>query len=170
MNYNFRKNKKGNLLDLFYTLPIVVLCVYLLVFGGAKVINSFTTFYGNVETNPTLSAQQSLQNTNTIKSFNYIPIVLLGFGIIGVIFLASYLQVSPLMMFLFIILFGFVAGYLFVYSNVMSMSVTDADFATEKTQMPQAANLPDIFPLVLIGAGVLLMVVLYARSGISGST
>lgn len=156
-------NKKGNILDMFYTLPIVILIGFVLAFTGAKVINGFTTAYGSANLNPTLLSQATANNNNTIASLNYFPIIIIGVGIIGILFIASYINTSGGLLFFVIIIFAMLAGSAFLYSNIIDSSIPDASFSLEKTQMAEATNSITYLPFMLIGGGVLLLVVMYGR-------
>ena len=157
-------NSKGNIFDAMYVIPLVVMIVFVLIFMGAKVFNSMNTAYDSVPgLDATTRATAQAANSGVIDSLNYWPVIVIGVGIIGMLFLATYLNTSPAMMFLVFIIFLFLAGSMFIYSNSIEMGFDNDQFTTEKAQMPEATNIIPQLPLIFIGGGALLLVVMYAR-------
>lgn len=159
------RSKKGNILDLIYVIPLVVMIVIVLVFMGAKQLNNISANYQDrTDWDPAIVQAGVTNNDNTIKAFNTMPIVVVGIAIIGAIFLASYLDVNGGLLFFIIIIFLLAAGGTFIYSNVLDNAVPVENFATERGQMPEATNLIRLLPYLIIGGGVIMLVVLYSRT------
>ena len=157
-------NKKANILDIIWLIPLVVIIMIVLVFLGTRVLNNFNTQYAlNTDWDSTVTSSAIQNNTNTIKAFNTMPIIIIGFGIIGVLFLASYLNVSGGLFFFIIIIALLGVGGVFVYTNILEGALPDSDFNTEKAQLPATTNLIQNLPYIIIAGVVLLLIVLYGR-------
>lgn len=164
-------NKKGAIEDIVLIMVTLFgLAIVLLI--GVYLANTFNTTVSPVFGNQSVNSTIGFQKVNDIanSTFNYIYLIVFMLFLILLIITAFMTPTHPIFFVLFIILFLFMILASVILSNVYDSISGTAIFATAVTKLPIQDLIMSNLPLVTAIVGVVLAIIIFSRSGISGGS
>ncbi len=163
-----KKDKRGSIIDTFFLIVTLFgLAIFLVIIGYT--VPKISDQLKNTELNQSSASLTALNEMdNTIAKFDGIFLFIFIGLIMSILISAFLIDSHPIFIPIFIFLLGFAVVVSAILSNVYNTISTDSTLSSVATTLPYTNTILNNFVLIIIGVGVLSMIVIFGKSGISG--
>lgn len=163
MVLSLRKNKKGQMTDLFILGPIILVIFLAVLIAMLWVSNMGDSILSNPEHNNT-HTRLAIERTQTTLSGFDLGILIIAIGLLFAVFVSAFfIDTHPVFMIISIILLIVAVGIGAIWENMYTQVVSTSSLADTAAQYSAADFLFSRWSLILAIGGMIAIIALYAK-------